>query len=192
MQEGRAGLQETRYRVNASKRRGGAARVHRNGVVEAPVDRIVAYGARIAQQIIDTPSGPRHYWRRLCVYATSYNPRSNGGTTATSTGATLAKGIVAAKPHIILITPRCMCRIMASASCATPALDPQHAYWIDLGYSDHDWVTWGSYTWVYLLAPPPDEINYDLPPWAPVRNRPRAAAASSLPPGIRPAPAAEI
>ncbi|MCY3978399.1 MAG: hypothetical protein OXG23_09900, partial [Chloroflexi bacterium] len=49
-------------------------------------------------------------------------------------------------------------------------------YWIDLGYSDHDWITWGSYTWVYLLGSPPADINYDLPPWAPVRNRPQGCA----------------
>ena len=55
-------------------------------MVEAPADKIVAYGSRIAQQIVDTPAGPRHYWRRLCVYATSYKPESNSGNTRTSTG----------------------------------------------------------------------------------------------------------
>jgi len=177
LQEGRAGLQETRYRVRLENGAEVQRELIETLVVEAPVDRIVAYGARIAQQIVNTPDGPRHYWRRLCVYATSYNPRSNGGNRATSTGATLAKGIVAAKPHIIpyyteVYVPDYGLGVVRDTG-AGPRSTP---YWIDLGYSDHDWVTWGSYTWVYLLAPPPSEINYDLPPWAPVRNRPQGCS----------------
>lgn len=172
LQEGRAGMQETRYRVRYENGVEVERELIESVVVEAPIDKIVAYGSRIAQQIVDTPAGPRHYWRRLCVYATSYNPESNGGNTQTATGATLAKGIVAAKPHIIpyytqVYVPKYGLGVVRDTG-AGPRSTP---YWIDLGYSDHDWITWGGYTWVYLLAPPPDEINYDLPPWAPVRNR---------------------
>ncbi len=171
LQDGRAGRQETSYRVRFENGIEVARDLIESVVVAAPIDKIVAYGSRIAQQIVDTPEGPRHYWRRLCVYATSYNPESNGGL-QTSTGATLAKGIVAAKPHIIpyytqVFVPNYGFGVVRDTG-AGPRSTP---YWIDLGYSDHDWVTWGGYTWVYLLAPPPDEINYDLPPWAPVRNR---------------------
>lgn len=171
LQEGRAGRQEISYRVRFENGIEVARDLIESVVVAAPIDKIVAYGSRIAQQIVDTPAGPRHYWRRLCVYATSYNPESNGGL-QTSTGATLAKGIVAAKPHIIpyytqVFVPKYGLGVVRDTG-AGPRSTP---YWIDLGYSDHDWVTWGGYTWVYLLAPPPDEINYDLPPWAPVRNR---------------------
>lgn len=171
LQDGRAGRQETSYRVRIENGAEVARGLIESVVVAAPIDKIVAYGSRIAQQIVDTPEGPRHYWRRLCVYATSYNPESNGGL-QTSTGATLAKGIVAAKPHIIpyytqVFVPNYGLGVVRDTG-AGPRSTP---YWIDLGYSDHDWITWGGYTWVYLLAPPPDEINYDLPPWAPVRNR---------------------
>ena len=171
LQDGRAGTQENRYRVRYENGIEAARELIESVVVEAPMEKIIAYGSRIAQQIVDTPLGPRHYWRRLCVYATSYNPESNGGL-QTATGATLAKGIVAAKPHIIpyhtqVFVPKYGLGVVRDTG-AGPRSTP---YWIDLGYSDHDWVTWGGYTWVYLLAPPPDEINYDLPPWAPVRNR---------------------
>ncbi len=177
VQQGRAGRQETRYRVRYENGVEISRERLESTMVEAPVDKIVAYGARIAQQIVDTPAGPRHYWRRLCVYATSYKPESNSGSTRTATGATLAKGIVAAKPHIIpyytqVYVPDYGIGVVRDTG-AGPRSTP---YWIDLGYSDHDWITWGSYTWVYLLAPPPAEINYDLPPWAPVRNRPQGCA----------------
>ena len=171
LQEGRAGTQESRYRLRYENGIEVERELIETVVVEAPIDKIVAYGSRIAQQIVDTPAGPRHYWRRLCVYATSYNPESNGGL-QTSTGATLAKGIIAAKPHIIPYYTQVyvpdyglgVVRDTGAGARSTP-------YWIDLGYSDHDWISWGGYTWVYLLGSPPGEINYDLPPWAPVRNR---------------------
>ncbi len=177
VQEGRPGRQETRYRVRYENGVEVSREQLESVMVEAPVDKIVAYGSRIAQQIVETPAGPRHYWRRLCVYATSYKPESNSGSTRTSTGATLAKGIVAAKPHIIpyytqVYVPDYGIGVVRDTG-AGPRSTP---YWIDLGYSDHDWITWGSYTWVYLLAPAPAEINYDLPPWAPVRNRPQGCA----------------
>lgn len=172
LREGRAGQQETRYRVRYENGIEVARELIESVLVEAPIDKIVAYGSRIAQQVVDTPAGPRHYWRRLCVYATSYKPESNGGNTRTATGATLAKGIVAAKPHIIpyhtqVYVPNYGLGVVRDTG-AGPNSTP---YWIDLGYSDHDWISWGGYTWVYLLAPPPGEINYDLPPWAPLRNR---------------------
>lgn len=174
MQEGRAGRQETRYRARYENGVEVGRELIETVVVEAPVDKIVAYGSRIAQQIVQTPAGPRHYWRRLCVYATSYKPESNSGSTRTSTGATLAKGIVAAKPHIIPYYTQVYVPDYGFGVVRDTGAGPRSTpYWIDLGYSDHDWITWGSYTWVYLLAPPPAEINYDLPPWAPVRNRPQ-------------------
>jgi resuscitation-promoting factor RpfB len=36
-------------------------------------------------------------------------------------------------------------------------------YWIDLGYSDEDWVHWAGWTDVYLLTPVPPDIQYLLP-----------------------------
>ena len=177
VQEGRAGKQETRYRVRYENGLEISRELIESLMIEAPVDKIIAYGSRIARQIVNTPAGPRHYWRRLCVYATSYKPESNGGNTRTSTGATLAKGIVAAKPHIIPYYTQVYVPDYGLGVVRDTGAGPQSTpYWIDLGYSDHDWITWGGYTWVYLLSPPPAEINYDLPPWAPVRNRPQGCS----------------
>ena len=172
LQEGRAGAQESRYRVRYENGVEAARELIETIIAEAPTDKIVAYGSRIARQIVDTPAGPRNYWRRLCVYATSYKPESNGGNTRTATGATLAKGIIAAKPRIIpyhtqVYVPNYGIGVVRDTG-AGPSSTP---YWIDLGYSDHDWITWGGYTWVYLLGPPPGDVNYDLPAWRPVRNR---------------------
>lgn len=141
-------------------------------VVEAPVDQVVAYGTSLALKTVDTPAGPRQYWRKLRMYATSYHPAALGGDSITAIGATLKKGIVAADPDIIpyrtdLYVPRYGLGWMADTG--GPRSSP---YWIDLGYSDEDWVSWSGYVDVYLLTPAPTKINYRLPAWRPLRNRP--------------------
>ena len=141
-------------------------------VVEAPVDQVVAYGTNMALKTVNTPAGPRQYWRKLRMYATSYHPAALGGDSVTAIGATLKKGIVAADPDIIpyrtdLYVPRYGLGWMADTG--GPRSSP---YWIDLGYSDEDWVSWSGYVDVYLLAPAPAKINYLLPAWRPLRNRP--------------------
>ena len=141
-------------------------------IIESPVDQVTAYGTKIALKTIDTPDGPRQYWRKLRMYATSYHPAALGGDSITAIGATLKKGIVAADPDIIpyrtdLYVPRYGLGWMADTG--GPRSSP---YWIDLGYSDEDWVSWSGYVDVYLLTPAPANINYQLPAWRPLRNRP--------------------
>ena len=140
---------------------------------EAPQHHIIAYGTKIALGTVDTPAGPRQYWRRLCVYATRYNPTSNGGNTRTSTGATLKKGVIAAKPQLIPY----FTRVYVPGYGLGEILDTggglrSTIYWIDLGYSDHDYVRGAGYTYVYLLGAPPADIDYVLPAWAPFHARP--------------------
>jgi 3D (Asp-Asp-Asp) domain-containing protein len=36
-------------------------------------------------------------------------------------------------------------------------------YWIDLGYSDDDFITWGDWVTLYFLTPVPVNIQYVLP-----------------------------
>jgi 3D (Asp-Asp-Asp) domain-containing protein len=36
-------------------------------------------------------------------------------------------------------------------------------YWIDLAYSDDDFITWGDWVSIYFLTPVPDNIQYILP-----------------------------
>ncbi len=142
-------------------------------LIEAPQDRIIAYGTKIVPGTVPSPEGPLTYWRRLCVYATRYNPTSNGGNTNTSTGARLQKGVIAAKPQLIPYYTR----VYVPGYGRGEILDTggglrSTLYWIDLGYSDHDYVQGAGYTYVYLLGAPPADIDYLLPAWAPFSSRP--------------------
>jgi resuscitation-promoting factor RpfB len=135
-------------------------------IVEQPVNHVIAYGTRIVLRTIDTPEGPREYWRKLHVYATSYKPEALGGDDSTALGMKLEKGMIAADPKLIpwrtnLYVPEYGLGIMGDTG------GPRRSrYWIDLGYSDHDYTSWHWLTDVYLLTPVPDEINFLLPEWS--------------------------
>ena len=174
IQQGSAGKREIRSRVRYEN---GIEvdRVHSETVdVEAPVNRIIAYGTKAALGTVQTPQGPRGYWRRLCVYVTSYNPTSNGGNLNTSTGAILAKGVIAAKPHIIpyhtqVFVPDYGLGAIRDTGGGPPGTD----YWIDLGYGPNDqYIRWRKYSYVYLLGAPPADVDYVLPDWTPASHYP--------------------
>ncbi len=141
-------------------------------VGQEPVTQIIAYGTQITLRTVNTPEGSREYWRVLRMYATSYHPEALGGDDVTSIGERLRKGIVAANPNIIpyrtnLYVPGYGLGIMADTG--GPRSTP---YWVDLGYSDEDYVGWHEYVDVYLLTPVPQNIDYLLPSWSGIRGIP--------------------
>ena len=174
IQVGQNGSREMRSRIRYENGQETSRTLAEAVTVEAPIDQVIAYGTNIV--LYTAPGSTRQYWRKLRMYATYYHPAALGGDDKTATGATLKKGIVAADPDIIpygtdLFVPGYGVGRMADTG--GPRSSP---YWIDLGYSDEDVadgkVAWHWYVDVYLLAPPPDKINYLLPTWTPLRNRP--------------------
>jgi 3D (Asp-Asp-Asp) domain-containing protein len=132
-------------------------------VTQEPVDQIIAYGTNVVLRTIDTAEGPREYWRKLRLYATSYYPKALGGDNVTATGMTLQKGVVAIDPKLIPYDTQMYIPdygIGIAGDTGGPRLS---RYWIDLGYSDADWVHWARWTDVYLLTPVPPDIQYLLP-----------------------------
>jgi resuscitation-promoting factor RpfB len=132
-------------------------------VIQEARNQVIAYGTNIVLRTVDTPDGPRQYWRRMRMYATSYHPAALGGDNITATGQVLRKGIVASDPDLItydseVFVPGYGIGRMADTG---PAYRPR---WIDLGYDDANWVSWSRWVDVYLLAPVPERIQYFLPP----------------------------
>ena len=173
VQPGSDGKREIRYRVryeNGSE----VSRAHSETVeLAAPTNRIVAYGTSGASLgTVQTPAGPRSYWRRLCVYITSYRPSSNGGNRDTATGRNiLEKGIVAAKPNIIPYYTQVYVPGYGLGSVRDTGGGPSGTdYWIDLGYSENDYERWRKYDYVYLLGAPPDNTPSLLPAWTPASH----------------------
>lgn len=133
-------------------------------VTQQPVNQIVAYGTKIVLRTIDTPEGPREYWRKLRVYATSYHPEALGGDDITATGRKLVKGIVGIDPKLIPYDSSVYVEGYGTGIAADTGGPRRSRYWIDLGYSDADWVSWSRWVDVYLLTPLPDDFPVILPP----------------------------
>jgi len=176
LQEGRAGTQETRYRLRYENGVEVERELIETVVAEAPIDKIVAYGTKIGT-LGTVPGTDLGYWRRVCVIATNYDPESQGGSHNTATGATLAKGVIAAKPHIIPYYTSVYVPGYGQGTIRDTGAGPRSTpFWIDLGYGSRaEAKAEGAHTryvWVYHLWPPPEKIIHILPPWRPSSSYP--------------------
>ena len=170
VQEGRPGVQMRWERVRYVDGQEAQRRALGEWVVQPPQPRVVGYGTKIVIRTLDTPEGPVRYWRAVRVYATSYSPCRVGGgrcSSTTASGARLQKGVIAVtvpwyrnmKGMQVYVPGYGFGRILDTGG-GIPG-----RYWIDLGYSDDDYVSWHQWTTIYFLAPPPppENILYILP-----------------------------
>lgn len=162
VQAGQGGIVQTRIRVRYENGVEISRRPEVTTVIQEAADEIIAYGTAIVLRTVDTPDGPREYWRRIRMYATSYRPVD--GDNITGTGEILRKGIVAVVPGVIpyfteVYVPGYGVGLVADSGGGLPNSD----LWIDLGYSEDDYQSWHQYVDVYLLTPVPQRINYILP-----------------------------
>lgn len=163
LQSGREGVQENRYRVRYENGFEVGRELEQSTVVEEPQNHIIGYGTQIVLRTVDTPEGPREYWRVLEMYATSYHPAALGGDSVTATGRHLEKGVVAINPNIIPYGTQVFVPNYGVGIAADTGGPRRTPYWIDLGYSDSDFESWSRTVQVYLLTPVPPEIDYVLP-----------------------------
>lgn len=162
LQEGQNGIRQTNIRIRYENGVEVSRQPESSAVASEPINRVIAYGTAIVLRAIDTPDGPREYWRKLRMYATIYYPEALGGDAVTATGRKLTKGVVGSDPRIIpydtqLYVPGYGVGIMSDTGVLPSPM------WIDLGYDDDNWIPWSRWVDVYLLTPVPSEINYLLP-----------------------------
>jgi uncharacterized protein YabE (DUF348 family) len=130
--------------------------------------RIIGYGTKINTGTVKTPDGKVEYWRAVDVYATSYSPCRLGipgqCSNRTASGAELKKGVIG------------VIRSWYNNMRGLPVYIPGYGYatiedigagfsdrhWVDLGYSDNDFVSWSGHVTVYFLTPVPANIMYIL------------------------------
>jgi uncharacterized protein YabE (DUF348 family) len=168
VQEGEYGILARRVRVVYEDDQEISRAVEDEWTAKQPKPRIVGYGTKITIQTANTPDGPIEYYRAVQAYATSYSPCRIGtaGTCSsrTASGAELKKGVIG--------VIRSWYNYMKGASVYIPGYgfaiiaDVGGGFsdrnWVDLGYSDGDWVGWSSYVTVYFLTPVPGNILYIL------------------------------
>lgn len=139
-------------------------------ILAEPVAQVVHYGTLIADKPLDTPDGPISYYFALNVTATSYSPCNSGvpGKCYPSTrlGIPVQKGVVAVHSdwYSILAGTKVYVPGYGVGVIADTGSYPYNHNWVDLGYSDSDYVSWGAKSvTVYFLSPAPAGFTGALP-----------------------------
>ncbi len=170
LQEGAHGILEQRIRIRYEDGNEVARTVEDEYVAVPPTTKIMGYGTQIIVRTVNTPSGPREYWRTVRVLATSYSAATSGTSPTspwyghTRTGERMRFGIVAVDPRVIGLRTNVYVPGYGIGYAGDTG-GAIHGRRIDLGYDDDNLVLWYRWVDVYLLTPvpPPGQINYILP-----------------------------
>jgi resuscitation-promoting factor RpfB len=168
LQTGEPGLAITRTRTRYEDGQEVNQTSDEEALVRPTKNRIIGAGTKIVLRTLDTPEGPLEYYRAVKVYATSYSPCRLG---VARCGYGTAGGLKAQKGVIGVI------RKWWNYMNGAPVYIPDYGRavisdigagfpdknWIDLAYSDNDYVPWHSWTTLYFLTPVPSSIMYVLP-----------------------------
>lgn len=170
VKEGAVGISVVRVRVRYEDGEE-VARVNEGSLVIAePVTRVVHYGTRIVDKVLDTPDGPITYYMAVNVVATSYSPCRSGVPgkcyPGTSYGLPVQKGVIGVHRswYYMFAGSQIYVPGYGVGTIADIGYYPYSDYWIDLGYSDADYVSWGSTNvTIYFLSPAPPGFSGVLP-----------------------------
>ena len=160
VQAGEVGLTAQRVRVRYEDGVEVSRQVDSEWVARQPQSRIIGYGTNIVMHTTTVDGVTIQYWRELTVWVTSYHP-SETGSNRTATGALVEKGVVGVNPNYI---PYYTQMYIPGYGYGT-ALDTGNigARWIDLGYSDDEYIPWHQYVTIYFIWPPPDNVVWIIP-----------------------------
>ncbi len=174
LQAGAPGIQRQRIRVRYENGVAVSETPDGEWVALAPVPEIIGYGTQIVVRVLDTPTGPVEYWRKVRMRVTSYTEATSGKTPdhpaygITASGLRAGTGIVAIDRAIV--PWRSYVYVNGyGVGLAGDTGGGVKGRWIDLGYDVDSYIHWSGYTDVYYLTPVPsaDQINYLLPTWLP-------------------------
>ena len=136
----------------------------------APSPRILGYGTNVVVRTLSTPYGTIEYWRAVPVYQTSYSPCNLGVDYCgeiTASGKRLTHGMVG--------VIRSWFNMMRGWPVFVPAYGTATIedigagipgkHWVDLAYTDEEYVIKYGWTTLYFLTPVPplDQIPWILP-----------------------------
>jgi 3D (Asp-Asp-Asp) domain-containing protein len=169
VQAGEFGVEVTRTRVIYEDDQEVSRVEEVTWVAKEPKEQLTGLGTKVVVRTMDTPNGPIEYWRAVNVYATSYSPCRLGIENYCSSGT--ASGLTA--QHGVIAVTRAWYNLMVGQRLYVPGYGIgvvgdigggiPGKYWIDLAYSDDDWVAWYHNVTAYFLTPVPDNIPWILP-----------------------------
>jgi uncharacterized protein YabE (DUF348 family) len=168
VQAGEFGLEVTRTRVRYEDGQEVNRSEDTTWIAKEAKPQIIGRGTKVVVQTMDTPQGQIEYWRAVNVYATSYSPCRSGGDRCypgTSSGLPVQQGVIGVTSawYNLMVGQRIYVPGYGIGTIADIGGGIPGTYWIDLGYSDDDYVAWYSNVTIYFLTPVPDNIPWILP-----------------------------
>jgi len=168
IQIGQPGITASVKRLRLENDREISSSIEGERIFSTPIDQIVGVGTQPVIQTIDTPYGVLEYYQAVDVYATSYSP-CNIGTGAcsytTASGLPVQQGVIgvirswynAMRGQRVYI-PGYGIAVIGDIGGGVPG-----SHWIDLAYSEEDYVAWHQNVTLYFLTPIPETILWPLP-----------------------------
>ena len=171
LQGGEPGLAVARQRTRNEDGVRVSQKTESESIVRPPQDRILGYGTKIVISTTVVDGQSITYWRTLRLFATSYSPCGLGTTQClygTSSGLQVQKGVVAMAYYWYLLFGFEHLYIPGYGNATVGDVGGGYYgshYWIDLGYTDNDYVGWSQWVTVYFLTPVPANVadTYILP-----------------------------
>jgi uncharacterized protein YabE (DUF348 family) len=166
VQPGEPGISMSRTRVRSEDGQEVSRNVEGESVVRPAKNRIIGYGTKVVVRSLEVPGGTIQYWRTVSMYATSYSPCRSAADRCyygTSSGLPVQRGVVAMVRRLFLALRGQQLYIPGYGTAVVGDVGggfPDGRPWIDLAYSDDDWVAWHGYVTVYFLTPVPANILY--------------------------------
>jgi uncharacterized protein YabE (DUF348 family) len=122
-----------------------------------PRDGLMGRGTKAVMQTETVDGEELQFWRKVSVYATSYHPSTFGDNPRTRSGMPLAYGTIAvsASWYPSMVGQSVYVRGYGYGRIGDSGGGIPGTPWIDLGYSDEDYVGWHSWTTMYFLSPIP-------------------------------------
>ena len=168
LETGKPGIKISGQRIRYENGKEISRQTEEEWVARQPVNSKIGYGTQVVPHILETPDGVIEYYREVPVYATSYSPCRSGSETCnsgTSLGLPVKKGVIGVTYQWYLLfgghevyVPGYGRAVIADVGGGIPG-----KRWIDLGYSDDDFVNWSQETTLYFLTPAPANVPWILP-----------------------------
>ncbi len=166
---GAYGLQVSRIRVTYENGKEVNRVTEGEWVAVEPQTQKLGYGTKVVVRTLQTPGGAIEYWRAVPVYATSYSPCNIGIEgqcgSSTASGLPVQQGVIGVIRSWYnqmvgqqVYVPGYGSAVIADIGGGVPGKN-----WIDLGFTDADYVAWHQDTMLYFLTPVPQTIPWILP-----------------------------
>lgn len=168
VEKGEFGLEVTRSRIRFEDDQETMRTEEITWIAKQPQTQKVGRGTQVVLRKMDTPQGEIEYWRTVNVYATSYSPCRSGADRCyygTSSGLPVQQGVIGVTRswYNLMYGQRVYVPNYGIGTFADVGGGIAGKYWIDLGYSDSDYVAWYSNVTIYFLTPVPENYPWILP-----------------------------